>query len=95
MLCFFGRSFVTARVAVGTTHTSFSTSAFTQFPKLKSHSGAKKRFKLLPNGSFKRAKAGHQHLNACKPPARINRLAQATYTYGPQTSKLKKMLPYG
>ena len=32
----------------------FSSTAVPQYPKLKSHSGAKKRWKSLPNGKFKR-----------------------------------------
>ncbi|OCH84191.1 ribosomal protein L35 [Obba rivulosa] len=73
----------------------FSTSAVAQYPKLKSHSGAKKRFKSLANGFFKRARAGHRHLNVHKSPARKNHLAQTTNSQGTQTAMLKKLLPYG
>ena len=38
---------------------SFSTSAMPQYPKLKSHSGAKKRWRSLANGKFKRVSSGH------------------------------------
>lgn len=38
---------------------SFTTSAVAQFPKLKSHSGAKKRWKALSNGTFKRVSGYH------------------------------------
>lgn len=37
-----------------TTTRTFSTSAVQLFPKLKSHSGAKKRWRSLSNGKFKR-----------------------------------------
>ncbi|KIK52088.1 hypothetical protein GYMLUDRAFT_50157 [Collybiopsis luxurians FD-317 M1] len=65
--------------------------------KIKSHSGAKKRFKSLGSGStFKRAFANHQHLNVHKSPARKNRLAQTAYSTSTQSHKLKKvLLPYG
>ncbi|KAF8645193.1 hypothetical protein AX16_008020 [Volvariella volvacea WC 439] len=65
--------------------------------KLKSHSGAKKRWRSLASGTaFKRGKAGHSHLNVTKAPARKNRLAQTAYATPTQTHKLKKvLLPYG
>jgi ribosomal protein L35 len=94
---------------------SFTTSSAPQFPKLKTHSGTKKRWTSLPNGLFKRVrithsyhfngmliistdskgKAGHKHLNASKAPGRINRLGATAYSHGSQSSKLRKLLPYG
>ncbi|KAH7915427.1 hypothetical protein BJ138DRAFT_1141716 [Hygrophoropsis aurantiaca] len=73
----------------------FSTSAATYFPKLKSHSGTKKRWRSLSNGKFKRAHAGHSHLNVSKRPGRKNYLSQTAYSHGEQTPTLKKLLPYG
>ncbi|KAI0071498.1 ribosomal protein L35 [Panus rudis PR-1116 ss-1] len=73
----------------------FSTSRAQLFPKLKSHSGAKKRWRSLSNGKFKRAHAYHQHLNVTKSPAQKNRLAQTAYSNHTQTATLKKLLPYG
>ncbi|RPD62327.1 hypothetical protein L226DRAFT_335353 [Lentinus tigrinus ALCF2SS1-7] len=87
MMFLFPRVLGTARL--------FSTSAAAQFPKLKSHSGAKKRWRSIASGIFKRAKAGHKHLNVNKSPARKNALAQTTYSHGSQTATLKKLLPYG
>ncbi|EPQ54430.1 hypothetical protein GLOTRDRAFT_129790 [Gloeophyllum trabeum ATCC 11539] len=72
----------------------FSSAAVQQFPKLKSHSGAKKRWRAIASGVFKRAHAGHKHLNVHKSPARKNKLAQTAYSHGSQTPKLKKLLPY-
>ncbi|PPQ70020.1 hypothetical protein CVT26_013308 [Gymnopilus dilepis] len=65
--------------------------------KMKSHSGAKKRWRSLGSGNaFKRGKAGHQHLNVTKSPARKNRLSTTAYSTPAQTHKLKKLLlPYG
>ncbi|PPQ91680.1 hypothetical protein CVT25_012893 [Psilocybe cyanescens] len=65
--------------------------------KMKSHSGAKKRWRSLGSGSaFKRGKAGHSHLNTSKTPARKNRLSTTAYATPAQTHKLKKLLlPYG
>ncbi|KAF9781562.1 hypothetical protein BJ322DRAFT_993772, partial [Thelephora terrestris] len=73
---------------------SFATSSALWYPKLKSHSGTKKRWRSLPNGLFKRGKAGHSHLNTSKSPARKNRLSQTAYSDGRQTVNLKKLLPY-
>ncbi|KAF9454681.1 hypothetical protein P691DRAFT_189564 [Macrolepiota fuliginosa MF-IS2] len=65
--------------------------------KMKSHSGAKKRWKSLASGSsFKRDKAYHSHLAVSKSPARKNRLSQTAYSNAAQTHTLKKiLLPYG
>ncbi|KAF9533151.1 hypothetical protein CPB83DRAFT_758381 [Crepidotus variabilis] len=65
--------------------------------KMKSHSGAKKRWRSLGSGNlFKRGKAGHWHLNTSKSPAQKNRLSTTAYSTPTQTHKLKKLLlPYG
>lgn len=65
--------------------------------KMKSHSGAKKRWRSLASGSdFKRGKACRSHLNVTKSPARINRLGTTAYATHTQAVQLKKrLLPYG
>ncbi|KAN0087640.1 hypothetical protein V8E55_006261 [Tylopilus felleus] len=83
---FFSNLFATAR--------SFSTSAVSHFPKLKTHSGANKRWRAIASGKFKRAHANHSHKNVSKRPARKNNLAQTTYSSQSQTATLKKLLPY-
>ncbi|KAJ7069735.1 hypothetical protein C8F01DRAFT_1113766, partial [Mycena amicta] len=51
--------------------------------KLKSHSGAKKRWRSAPGlKSFKRGQAGRSHLNTSKAPARLNRLGNTAYRFG-------------
>ncbi len=47
--------------------------------KLKTHSGAKKRFKKLKSGAIKRSKANHRHLLTKKSADRKRRLRKATY----------------
>ncbi|KAF9267409.1 hypothetical protein L218DRAFT_955299 [Marasmius fiardii PR-910] len=77
---------------------SFSTTSVAQAGyKMKSHSGAKKRWRSLASGTqFKRGKAGHSHLNVHKSPARKNSLSQTAYSTPAQSNKLKKLLlPYG
>ncbi|KAI6114333.1 hypothetical protein F5141DRAFT_1001844 [Pisolithus sp. B1] len=82
------------RRLLSTAH-SFSTTAVANFPKLKSHNGAKKRWRAIANGRFKRAHAGHAHLNVTKRPGRKNHLGETAYSSSTQTSVLKKLLPYG
>ncbi|KAF9221553.1 ribosomal protein L35 [Gyrodon lividus] len=81
-------------VGLVSTARSFSTSATACFPKLKSHSGAKKRWRVIASGKFKRAHANHSHLNVTKRPGRKNNLAQIAYSNATQTATLKKLLPY-
>ncbi|KAI0252445.1 hypothetical protein BJV78DRAFT_356858 [Lactifluus subvellereus] len=72
----------------------FSSSATLGYPKLKTHSGSKKRWRALASGVFKRAHAGHSHLNVSKRPGRKNRLSLTAYSAPSQTAKLKKLMPY-
>jgi len=64
---------------------------------MKSHSGAKKRWRSLGSGSsFKRGKAGHSHLNTHKTAEQKNRLSGTAYANATQAARLrKKLLPYG
>ena len=48
-------------------------------PKVKTHSGAKKRFKKLKSGLVKRSKAFHRHLMSSKSPKRKRGLRKATF----------------
>ncbi|KAF7965551.1 hypothetical protein HWV62_2683 [Athelia sp. TMB] len=84
-----------SRLLPGPATRSFSTSATLEFPKLKSHSGTKKRWKSIANGRFKRQKAGAAHLNVNKSPSRKNSLMQTAISHGFQTPLLQKLLPYG
>ena len=43
-------------------------------PKMKTHSGAKKRFRLTGSGKLMHRKAGKMHLNEHKPSRRTRRL---------------------
>ena len=56
-------------------------------PKLKSHSGAKKRFNLTKNGKVKRAHSFKSRVPAQKHTTRCSRLRPTTYadatTYAP------------
>ncbi|KAG9045164.1 hypothetical protein FS837_006932 [Tulasnella sp. UAMH 9824] len=73
---------------------TFSASASCSKYKLKTHSGTKKRWKSLPNGTFKRGKEGKVHLNTGKGRSRVNSLAQTAYSTPTQTATLKRLMPY-
>ncbi len=63
-------------------------------PKIKSHSGAKKRFRRTANGKWKHPRAGRRHLLTPMPRKRgrfLNRPDTLTKTEG---KTMDKYLPY-
>lgn len=65
-------------------------------PKLKTHSGAKKRFNLTKNGKVKRAHAykRHQLSNSIKGPKQKRRLRKSTYADVTNIKVIKLLIPY-
>ena len=63
-------------------------------PKLKTHSGAKKRFKLTKTGIVKRAHAYKSHILTKKDSKRCRRLRSETYADKTNEATIKKMIPY-
>ena len=65
-------------------------------PKLKTHTGAKKRFKVTKNGKVKRAHAYKSHLlnNGRKTTKRKRGLRKAAYDDKTKAGALKHLLPY-
>jgi large subunit ribosomal protein L35 len=63
-------------------------------PKLKSHSGAKKRFSLTGTGKVKRAHANRRHILAKKTTKRKRGLRQGAYADETNVSAIKRMIPY-
>ncbi|MBC7270814.1 MAG: 50S ribosomal protein L35 [Streptomyces sp.] len=61
-------------------------------PKQKTHSGAKKRFRLTGNGKVMREQANARHLFEGKPSTRTRRLAQDVVTSPADVKKVKKLL---
>jgi large subunit ribosomal protein L35 len=61
-------------------------------PKMKTHSGAKKRFKLTANGKVKHRAAGMNHINAKLSPERRNRLGGTQYVGPAMEHKIKRLL---
>lgn len=61
-------------------------------PKMKTHSGAKKRFKLTGTGKVMHRKAGKMHLNEHKPSTRTRRLDGDAVLEKGDAQKVKKLL---
>ena len=60
--------------------------------KQKSHSGAKKRFKVLKSGRIKRAKQNRRHILTKKTTKRKRGLRQATYVSKTQEKTIRNMV---
>ena len=63
-------------------------------PKIKTHSGAKKRFKLTKNGKVKRGKAFRSHILTKKSTKLKRGFRKAAYADKKNTAAVKRMLPY-
>ena len=63
-------------------------------PKLKSHSGAKKRFNLTKSGKVKRAKAYKSHILTKKSTKRLRGLRQTGYIADCEAKKIRELIPY-
>ena len=63
-------------------------------PKIKTHSGAKKRFKLTKTGKVKRAHAFKSHILNKKTTKRKRNLRKAAMTDATNEKNMKKILPY-
>jgi large subunit ribosomal protein L35 len=61
-------------------------------PKMKTHSGAKKRFRLTASGKVKHRAAGMNHINAKLSPERRNRLGAGQYVGPAMEAKIKRLL---
>ncbi len=63
-------------------------------PKLKTHSGASKRFKLTKNGLVKRSHANRRHILNKKTTKLKRGLRKAGYVDKSNAEAVKKLLPY-
>ena len=63
-------------------------------PKLKTHSGAKKRFNLTKSGKVKRAHAFKSHILTKKDTKRTRRLRQNTVADTTNVKAIRLMIPY-
>jgi large subunit ribosomal protein L35 len=63
-------------------------------PKMKTHRGAAKRFKVTATGKVKRRKGYKSHILTGKPAKRTRRLRTATLIAECETANIRKLLPY-
>lgn len=63
-------------------------------PKIKTHSGAKKRFKLTKNGKVVRAHAFKSHILNKKSTKRKRNLRKTTLADTTNVMHVKRMVPY-
>ena len=63
-------------------------------PKLKTHSGAKKRFNLTKSGKVKRAHAFKSHILTKKDTKRTRRLRTGAYADATNEAVIRQMSPY-
>lgn len=63
--------------------------------KLKTHRGARKRFKVTANGKILRMHSGKRHLLGTKPARRMRKLKKLTKVNAYDVASVKQMLPYG
>lgn len=66
-----------------------------EVPKLKTHRGARKRFKVTASGKIKRGHSHARHILTKKTTKRKRKLDQSDLVSRSDLSKVKKMLPYG
>lgn len=62
--------------------------------KIKTHSGAKKRFRLTKSGKIKRAHANKSHILNKKTTKRKRTLRAGAYVDKTNTPSIKKLIPY-
>ena len=63
-------------------------------PKIKTHSGAKKRFKLTKTGKVKRAHAYKSHILNKKTTKRKRNLRKQVTADKTNTAQIKRLIPY-
>jgi large subunit ribosomal protein L35 len=63
-------------------------------PKLKTHKGTKKRFKISKGGKVKRGRPGRRHLLSVKTTKRKRNLRRAGTSPQGDARRIKRLLPY-
>lgn len=63
-------------------------------PKLKTHKGAAKRFKVTGSGKIMRRRANKSHLLTGKPSKRTRRLRHATVVDETMEKTIRSLIPY-
>ena len=63
-------------------------------PKIKTHSGASKRFSLTKNGKVKRAQQNRRHILTKMSTKRKRNLRKTAYAAESVEKNIKKLIPY-
>ncbi len=63
-------------------------------PKLKTHRGAAKRFKVTGRGKVRRRKAGKSHLQTGKAADQRRRLRKADLVHPSNVKRVRQLIPY-
>lgn len=63
-------------------------------PKIKTHRGAAKRYRVTGSGRIKRAKSHKQHILTKKSSKRRRSLRQPGYVSESEAKTVKKLIPY-
>ncbi|MDD3631616.1 MAG: 50S ribosomal protein L35 [Atribacterota bacterium] len=63
-------------------------------PKMKTHRGAAKRFKITASGKIKRSKAYKSHILTKKSAKRKRQLSQLTIMDKSDSKRIRRLLPY-
>lgn len=63
-------------------------------PKMKTHKGASKRFKITGTGKIKRNRANKSHIMTGKPAKRTRKLRTSTIVDKTNEKAIKRLLPY-
>ena len=64
-------------------------------PKLKSHSGSKKRFKITAKGKVRHKRAGARHLLQGMSASRSRQLRRPSTLTNVEAKIIRRLLPYG
>jgi large subunit ribosomal protein L35 len=67
----------------------------TEMPKMKTKSGAKKRFKLTAKGKVKTGQAGKRHRLISNTPEQTRTLRGTSVLSSSETQRVKRWMPYG
>jgi large subunit ribosomal protein L35 len=68
---------------------------YSTMPKLKTHSSAKKRFKVTGSGLISRSRSGKRHILTKKTKKRKLRLGHAALVHTSDQKRVERMLGYG
>lgn len=63
-------------------------------PKMKTNSGAKKRFRTTASGKIRRNQKNRRHILTKKPRKRKRRLRRAAYVHETNEHHVRRLIPY-